>query len=41
MAYDFLGLVNDVNRCLNEVALTTANFASTTGYYSFVKESIN
>ena len=41
MAYDFLGLVNDVNRRLNEVALTTANFASTTGYYSFVKESIN
>ena len=41
MAYDFLGLVNDVNRRLNEVALTTANFASTTGYYSFVKEAIN
>ena len=41
MAYDFLGLVNDVNRRLNEVALTTVNFASTTGYYSFVKEAIN
>jgi len=41
MAYDFLGLVNDVNRRLNEVALTTANFASTTGYYSFVKEAVN
>ena len=32
MAYDFLGLVNDVNRRLNEVALTSANFAATTGY---------
>lgn len=41
MAYDFLGLVNDVNRRLNEVALTTSNFASTTGYYSFVKEAVN
>jgi len=41
MAYDFLGLVNDVNRRLNEVALTSANFATTTGYYAFVKEAIN
>lgn len=41
MAYDFLGLVNDVNRRLNEVALDTTNFAATTGYYAFVKEAIN
>lgn len=41
MAYDFLGLVNDINRRLNEVALTTANFATTTGYYSFAKEAVN
>ena len=41
MAYDFLGLTNDVNRRLNEVELTTTNFAATTGYYSFVKEAIN
>ena len=41
MAYDFLGLVNDVNRRLNEVALTSANFAATTGYYAFAKEAIN
>ena len=41
MAYDFLGLVNDINRRLNEVALTTANFANTTGYYSFAKEAVN
>jgi len=41
MAYDFLGLVNDVNKRLNEVELTTGNFAATTGYYSFVKEAVN
>jgi hypothetical protein len=41
MAYDFLGLVNDVNKRLNEVELTDANFADTTGYYSFVKEAVN
>ena len=41
MAYDYLGLVNDVNRRLNEVELTTANFATTTGYYSFAKDAVN
>tara|TARA_S200002703_G_scaffold87405_2_gene75262 strand:- start:855 stop:1544 length:690 start_codon:yes stop_codon:yes gene_type:complete len=41
MAYDYIGLVNDVNRRLNEVELTTSNFASTTGYYSFAKDSVN
>lgn len=41
MAYDYLGLVNDVNRRLNEVELTAANFATTTGYYSFAKDAVN
>lgn len=41
MAYDYLGLVNDVNRRLNEVELTSANFATTTGYYSFAKDAVN
>lgn len=41
MAYDFLGLVNDVNGRLNEVPLTAANFATSTGYYTFTKEAIN
>jgi len=41
MAYDYLGLVNDVNRRLNEVELTSANFAGATGYYSFAKDSVN
>ena len=41
MAYNYLGLVNDVNRRLNEVELTSANFAGATGYYSFAKDSVN
>jgi hypothetical protein len=41
MAYDYLGLVNDVNRRLNEVELTSANFAGATGYYSFAKDAVN
>ena len=41
MAYDFLGLVNDVNHRLNEVALTDTNFASAAGYYSLAKDSVN
>ena len=41
MAYDFLGLVNAVNRRLNEVELTAANFASATGFYSQAKDAVN
>lgn len=41
MAYNFLGLVNDVNRKLNEVELTSANFATATGFYSAAKDSVN
>jgi hypothetical protein len=41
MAYNYLELVNDVNRRLNEVELTSSNFASATGYYSFAKDAIN
>lgn len=41
MAYDFLGLVNDVNRRLNEVELTSTNFAGATGFYSFAKDAVN
>lgn len=41
MAYDFLGLVNDINRKLNEVELTNANFNKATGFYSFAKDSVN
>lgn len=41
MAYDYLGLVNDINRRLNEVELTSSNFAATTGFYSFAKDAVN
>ena len=41
MAYDFIGLVNDVNRRLNEVELTTSNFASAVGFYASAKEAVN
>ena len=41
MAYDFIGLVNDVNHRLNEVALVEANFTASTGYYSIAKDAVN
>ena len=41
MAYDFLGLVNDVNKRLNEVQLTSSNFASATGFYGAAKDAVN
>lgn len=41
MAYDFLGLVNDVNNRLNEVELDSANFATSTGFFSFAKDAVN
>ena len=41
MAYNFLGLVNNVNRRLNEVELKSGDFASATGFYSQAKDAIN
>lgn len=41
MAYNYINLVNDVNRRLNEVELTDSNFSVTTGFYSFAKDSVN
>ena len=41
MAYNFLGLVNEVNRRFNEVELTSANFDSAKGFYSSAKDSVN
>jgi len=41
MAYDFIGLVNDVNSRLNEVELTTDNFDTVTGFFAFAKEAVN
>jgi len=41
MAYNYLGLVNDVNRRLNEVELTASNFVASIGEYAMVKDAIN
>ena len=41
MSYDFLGLVNDICRRLNEVELTTATFNTATGFYAQAKDAIN
>jgi hypothetical protein len=40
-AYNFLGLVNDVNRRANEVELTSATFANALGFYTAVKDGVN
>ena len=41
MAYNFIGLTNDVNNRLNEVQLTSSNFATVTGYFAFAKDAVN
>ncbi|UAW59222.1 putative tail structure protein [Roseobacter phage CRP-603] len=41
MAYNFLGLVNEVNRRLNEVELTSSNFATASGFYNSAKDAVN
>lgn len=41
MAYDYIGLVNEVNRRLNEIELTSSNFATATGFYATIKDSVN
>lgn len=41
MAYDFLGLTNDICRRLNETELTSAQFPTAVGVYSQLKDSVN
>jgi hypothetical protein len=41
MAYDYIGLTNEVNRRLNEVELTSANFPAATGFYAHIKDAVN
>jgi len=38
--YNYLGLVNEVNRRLNEVELTSANFSTASGFYANTKDSV-
>ena len=41
MAYNYIGLVNDVNRRINEVELTSSNFSAAIGSYSAIKDAVN
>jgi hypothetical protein len=41
MAYNYLDLVNEVNRRLNEVELTSANFSSAVGFHAHNKDAVN
>lgn len=41
MTFNYLELVNDVNRRLNEVPLTSSTFANAGGYYADAKGYIN
>ena len=41
MAYDFIGLTNDVNNRLNEVQLSSSDFATVTGYFAVAKDAVN
>ena len=41
MAYNFIGLVNDVNDEFNEVRLTEANFDGIDGVYGHTKRAVN
>jgi hypothetical protein len=41
MAYNFLGLVNDVNDEFNEIRLTQSNFNNVDGYYAHTKRAVN
>lgn len=41
MAYNYLDIVNNVNRRLNEAELTTSNFSTAKGFYATIKDSVN
>jgi len=41
MAYNFLELVNEINRRLNEVELTSNTFTTAKGFYQTAKDAIN
>lgn len=41
MAYNYLELVNEVCRRLNETELTSSNFASANGFYAQIKDAVN
>jgi len=41
MAYNYLDLVNEINRRLNEVELTSTNFLTSKGFYHTARDAVN
>ena len=41
MAYNFLEIVNEINRRLNEVELNSTTFPTATGFYQTAKDAVN
>ena len=41
MAYNYLNLVNDLSRRVNETELASGDFPTATGYYNTAKDAIN
>jgi len=41
MAYNYLELVNDLNRRVNETELDSTSFAGATGFYNTAKDAVN
>ena len=41
MAYDFLGLINDCAKRLNETEISASQFNSALGFYPAIKEAVN
>ena len=41
MAYNFLEIVNEINRRLNEVELNSTTFTTSTGFYQTAKDAVN
>ena len=41
MPYNYLDIVNEVARRLNEVELTTTNFATAKGFHGTIKDAVN
>jgi hypothetical protein len=41
MAYDYIGIINEVLKALNEVEITSTDFSSLTGFHAHVKDKVN
>lgn len=41
MAYDYLGMVNEICRLVNEVEMTSSNFTTSVAFYAVARDAIN